>query len=186
MSPSSAIPFVLRRSSDVIGTTKVTTTKETVHGLLRLEDDRLVVQWRLERRVDHVGSVIRSDSEMEPVQEVVIPLRGVAGARVRTPWWRFGRGGQLVLTAADLLTFEGIAGQKGLNLSHPAELVLGIRRKDRLAAVEFAADLELALAERALRLAEGGGGPGPLNPGTPAGDDGDHHGSGREGAPGGT
>jgi hypothetical protein len=89
-----------------------------------------------------------------PVQEVEIPLQGLAGARVRwrlLPWpprW------QLVVHAADLRAFERLAGELRLPQSHPAELVLDLRAVDRAAAREFAADLTLALAEEAVRLAE--------------------------------
>ena len=54
------------------------------------------------------------------------------------------------------------AGEQGLRKSDPAKLVLGVRRSDALIAAEFAAELELAVAERALarsdekrRLSEG-------------------------------
>jgi hypothetical protein len=64
---------------------------------------------------------------------------------VRRRWWD---GDRLVLTAADLRAFEVVSGEAGLRLGHPAELVVKLRRRDRLAAEEFAAELALALAER--------------------------------------
>jgi len=126
----------------------VTSTTETVHGLLRLEEDRLVVQWRLGRRTETVGATeVSTDREYETVREVVLPLASVAGARVRRPWWSVFVGPRLVLRAADLQAFDAIAGGEGLRLDHPAELVLRLRRKDLLAAEEFTADLALALAQ---------------------------------------
>ncbi|MBT8397847.1 MAG: hypothetical protein KJN92_12825 [Gemmatimonadetes bacterium] len=145
-----ALPFNLRRSSDVLGAAEMTTTTEKVHGLLRLEGDRLIIQWRLTRKIETLGSEIRTDEEMEPVQEVVLPLRVVAGAKIRRPWWLFGRGLRLALTAADLQAFDAVAGEGGLKLSHPAELVLRLRRQDALAAEEFTAELALAKAEISL------------------------------------
>jgi hypothetical protein len=59
-----------------------------------------------------------------------------------------------VLRAADLTVFDALAGEARLLLEHPAELVLDLRRADRAVAREFAADLELALAERSLQAAE--------------------------------
>jgi hypothetical protein len=156
MPHSAALPFSLRRSHDVIGE-EITSTTETVHGLLRLDGERLVIQWRLLRATDRVGREIRTDRELEPVREVVIPLTGLAGAAVRVRWWRWPRGPQLVLTAADLLAFESVAGEAGLSLAHPAELVLQLRRADRAAAAEFVGELELALAEHALHSAEARG-----------------------------
>ena len=50
--------------------------------------------------------------------------------------------------------FEGLAGKDGLSLDHPAELVLRLRRSDRLAAEEFGAELALAVAGLAVSAAE--------------------------------
>src|SRR5687768_17483994 len=118
MAHSAALPFVLRRSHDVVGW-EIVSTRETVHGLLRLEGDRVFIQWRVARSTDHVGMSIRTDHEVEPVREVVIPLGAVAGASVR--WrWRWPPGPYVILTAADLRAFEEIAGAAGLSLDHPA------------------------------------------------------------------
>ncbi len=126
------------------------------------------MQWRVARSTSHVGMEIRTDNEVGPVREVVIPLRAVAGAAVR--WnWRWPPGLCLVLTAADLRAFEEVAGAAGLSLEHPAELLLRLRRSDRALGVEFAGELELAIAERAIAVAEGkpllegGGSPGHLD-----------------------
>lgn len=156
--PRSALPFVLRRSESVVGK-EITSTEETIHGLLLLDDDRLVLQWRSARKIDRVGSEIRSDQEFDPVQEVVLSLSTVATAALRSPWWKWGRGARLVLTAADLRAFEPVTGAAGLRMDHPAELTLQIRPEDRSVALEFAADLNLAVAERSLRSAESGAEP---------------------------
>ena len=137
----------------MVGATEITSMKETVHGLLRVDGEQLIIQWRIARSTDRVGKVIRTDKEVEPVREVTLPLAALAGARVR--WrWAWPPGPRLVLTAADLRAFEEIVGAAGLRLDHPAELAVRVRRADRLAAREFAGDLELALAERAVEAAE--------------------------------
>ena len=143
-----AVPFFLKRSEDVYSLSTVTSTTETVHGLLRLEGDRLVVQWRLARHTEKVGATeMTSDREYEEVREVVVPLASVAGARVRHRPWAFWEGPRLVLQAADLRAFDAVAGTEGLRLDHPAELVLRLRRKDTLVAEEFSAEVALALAQ---------------------------------------
>jgi hypothetical protein len=157
MPHAAALPFTLRRGQDVIARGEITSTTETVHGLLRLDGERLVIQWRVARETDRVGKEIRTDRELEPVREVAVPLAAIAGAAVRTAWWRWPPGRRLVLTAADLRAFEAVAGEAGLRLDHPAELALPVRRADRVAAREFAGELELAIAERELRAAEGRG-----------------------------
>lgn len=152
---SGALPFVLHRSHDAVGIKEITSTHETVHGLLRLDGDKLHVQWRVARSTDRVGLEIRTDREVEPVREVVLPLSAIAGATVRWRWWQWPPGPYLVLTAADLRAFEEVAGAAGLSLDHPAELALRLRRADRELGSAFAGDLELAVAERALAAAEG-------------------------------
>lgn len=154
MPHSAALPFILRRSEDIVGGLEITSTTETIHGLVRLDGDRLHIQWRVARATQRVGMEIRTDRELAPVREVVVPLSALASADVR--WrWRWPPGPHLVLTAADLRAFEEVAGTAGMSLDHPAELSLPLRRADRAAGVDFAAELELALAERALRAAEG-------------------------------
>src|SRR4029453_18921940 len=153
MPHSAAVPFLLQRKHDVVGF-EITSTRETVHGLLRLDGNSLYVQRRVAKSTSHVGMEIRTDNEVGPVREVVIPLSAVAGAAVR--WnWRWPPGPCLILTAADLRAFEEVAGAAGLSLDHPAELVLRLRRSDRALGVEFAGELELAIAERAIAAAEG-------------------------------
>ncbi len=151
----SAVPFTLKRSSDMHSRGGAyESTTETAHGLVRLHGDRLVIQWRLEVRTEAVKGVgYETREEIEPVREIVIPLAKVSGAMVtERRWWRLA-GPRLVITAADLLAFEKIAGQQGLKLKHPSKLVLRVKRADRLIASEFAAELALARA----RLPEGDG-----------------------------
>lgn len=152
MPRSAAVPFTLKRSQDVLGSSYISSTTETVHGLLRLDGDRVLIQWRLARKTEHIGNEIRTDREFEAVREVVLPIDVLAGAQVRAPWLGLFGGGKLVLTAADLQAFEAVAGEGGLRLRHPAELLVRIRRSDRMLAEEFSAELAMAVAERALEL----------------------------------
>ena len=156
MPRTAAVPFHLLRSTESVSGASVTSTKEIVHGLLRLQADRLTVQWRLARHTEHVGAMsLRTDEELEAVRELVVPLSGVAGAELRRRWWLPWNAPLLVLRAADLRAFEEVAGKGGLRLAHPAELILGLRRADTLVAEEFTAELALALAERAVAEVEG-------------------------------
>jgi len=180
---SVALPFTLKRSQDVLGASSITSTTETVHGLLWLDGDRVVIQWRLGRKTEHIGGEIRTDQEYEAVREVVVPLEVLVAAVVRRRWWEAWRAPRLILRAADLQAFEKVAGQDGLRLEHPAELVVKIRRSDVMLAEEFSAELALAVAERSLErhqervLERGGRKDLPLGP-PPEGDDGSGEGNG--------
>ena len=152
--PGSAVPFLLRRKNDVIGVMEMTSTTETSHGVLRIEGDVLVVQWSTARETQKVGMVMKTDRALDPVREARVPLAGLAGAEIGWQWRQWPPGPGLVLRAADLRAFEGLAGEAGLVLEHPAELTLGIRRRDRALAREFAMELEMHLADQALKAAE--------------------------------
>lgn len=150
MARSATLPFLFKRGRDAISGLSVITTRETVHGLLRLEGGHLTIQWRLARKTERVGWDIRTDHEVEAVQETVVSLSRIAGATVRGGGWTWPLRLRLVLTAADLTALEGLAGKDGLSLDHPAELVVRLRRSDRLAAEEFCAELALAISSREL------------------------------------
>src|SRR5262245_12853758 len=154
MTHQAALPFTLRRSKDVMAGKEMTSTQETIHGLLRLDGERVLIQWRTSRAIDRVGSEIRTDREVERVRELSLPLSAVAGAEVRRSWLPWPPGHYLVLTGADLHAFEELAGKQGLELKHPAQFEIRIGKDSRLGALEFASELKLALADRALRAAE--------------------------------
>ena len=153
MSQVVALPFTLSRTDSVMGWEYVSTT-ERIHGLLILDAERLVIQWRITRETQRMGAQVRTDTELDPVREVIIPLTALAGARVRWEWRRWPPGRFLALTGADLRAFEDVAGSTGIGLPHPGELLLQIRNADTLAAREFAGEVEMAIAERALRAEE--------------------------------
>jgi hypothetical protein len=79
-----AVPFTFKRSSDLYTSGGgYESTTETAHGLVRLEADRLVIQWRVAVVTESMeGSGYETHEEIEPVREIVIPLAKVAGAFV--------------------------------------------------------------------------------------------------------
>jgi len=154
---TSALPFVLRREHGVISHGEVMSTREELHGLLWLDGERLVVQWRAVREISRVGREIRTDRELVPVREVALPLSEIAGARIRRDWHKWWPRQVLVLTASDMRAFEPLTaedGVPGLVLEHPAEIVLELRRTDHLLAREFVSELKLAVNEHLLQLLE--------------------------------
>ena len=150
MRRSASIPFVLVRSNQVIGR-EITTTTEEINGLIQFASETLKVQWRAARSTNRVGAEIRTDVEMGPVIEAEVPLSAIGGVELRTlKWYRqptLRPALQLILRASDLRAFESIAGTAGMSLEHPAELVIPVRKADRMAAEEFVGELQLALAE---------------------------------------
>ena len=154
MTSSAIVPFHIRRDHTVIRGPEITATRDDSHGLLRLDGQRLVAQWTTVRETTRVGSTMQADRELGPVQSLSLPLLGLASARVRWRVFPWPPRWQLLLQAADLQAFRALADEAGLPLDHPAELVLDLRRIDRGLARQFAAELDLALAEAALEAAE--------------------------------
>ena len=150
-----ALPFIITKSTDAYSIKEYTSTTETAHGLLRVDDEHLVIQWRLKRTTDRMGVGYSSEESLEPIREVSIALTQLASATLRRPWWLIGRGPRLVLTATELRAFEGVAGPTGLALAHPSQLELQLHRRDADLGREFAVELELAISEHQLRVAEG-------------------------------
>jgi hypothetical protein len=148
------LPFQLSDDHQVIANGTVTQTEERRHGVLRLEGDTLVVQWRVEREIQRIGAEIRTDTERAGMRDVPVPVRLLGDARLRTRgrwWWRRW---ELVLTARDLVAFDRLAGDDGFAFEHPAELVLPVRVSDVELARDFASEVELAIAEEALAAAQ--------------------------------
>jgi len=150
-----ALPFQLSTEHQVISGGSVTTTEERRNGVLRLDNDSVVVQWRVEREIQRIGPEIRTDTELAGIREVTVPITALGHARVQTRgrwWWRKW---QIVLTARDLQAFDALAREDGFAFVHPSELVLPLRKQTLDAAQEFASEVELAIAEHALALVQG-------------------------------
>jgi len=162
---TAAVPFLIHRVHSSIRGPEITATKEDFHGLLRLVGGQLVFQWSTAREVSRVGREILVARDLGPVQEVSLPVTGLAGAQVRWRFFPWPPRWQLVLRAADLQAFRALAGEAALLLEHPAELVLDLRRGDRAIAREFAAELDFALAEASLQAAESQGEHPPVESG---------------------
>lgn len=154
---SAALPFVIHREHGVIKGSEILSTRDALHGLLRLAGDRLVVQWRTSREVSRVGREISTDRSLAPLREIHIPLTGIASARTRWTWRSWWPRTALTIVAADLRVFDPLAGDAevpGLVLEHPGELVLEVRRTDRELARNFVSELRLAVSEEMLRALE--------------------------------
>ena len=153
MPHSAALPFVIHREHGVVAGTEVTSTRDHLYGLLRLDGDRVVIQWRTSREVSRVGKEIRTDIELAPVREVELPLAALAGARTKRIWRNWWLRDALVLNASDLRAFDELTSDQyspGLVLEHPAEVVLETRKSDRPLVREFIGELRLAISEHLL------------------------------------
>lgn len=152
MLETTALPFVFHRHHQEYNYPEYKTTSEMVHGLVRMDIENLYLQWRLTREIKRYGVETKTDRQ-QSVREVTIPLEKLSGARVKRVWSRIPPREALVLTASDLQTFEAVTAEDqvpGLALSHPAELALQVRWRDRKLLHAFVGSMRVAISERML------------------------------------
>jgi hypothetical protein len=138
-----AVPFTLKRQETTYASSRWEQVDTVVRGLLRLDDDELVFQWREEDTVTQGGFGYSQEKSESEVMEKRVPLAALRSARLQRRLWLFT---DLVLAAADLRAFAGVPGRRGSG----TELAVRIARADRSAAADLASSIELALAHRLL------------------------------------
>jgi len=126
-----SVPF----SYSILSSTWTSFTR--VSGLLRVEGDSLVVEFR-EKNTDFNTMA----EEQSPLREVRVPLTEVETLEVRR---RFPWGSRIILTAHTLAALEGLP-----NCDGPTAR-FDIAWRDRTRARELAATTSLLLIERSLR-----------------------------------
>lgn len=152
---TSVLPFRLKAASEThIAAWHSRTVSYRIHGLARLEDGFLVIQWSGSAQVVEMkGTGSRVKEETLPVRTVRLPVTHVAGLALEGRWWRW----RVVLRATDLAALAEVPGARD------GALTLWIARRDRVLATELIANLEIQQADAALAAAEE---PPPLPPET--------------------
>jgi hypothetical protein len=131
------IPFTLRRTALDAATVVYTITD--LNGLIGMDDDGLVLQYRVKTSKPGAWPTFTpTESELSVVR---IPLGALRRAELRGRWL----GTKLVLAAADLRAFEPLH-----TWLTGSELALTIPRAERSGAADLASSIELALSTRLL------------------------------------
>lgn len=153
---TAVLPFRLKAASETqVAAWHSRTVSYRIHGLVRVEDGRLVLQWSGAAEVIEMkGTGARVKEETLPVRTVTLPVTRVAQLALEGRWWRW----RLVLRATDLAALAEVPGARD------GALILWIARRDRAIAAELIANLEIQQADAALAAAEE---PPPLPPDTP-------------------
>jgi hypothetical protein len=117
----------------------------SLHGIVRLEGDQVILEWSGTRRVAEAGrGLARSAEEPVPVSRVVLPVASLGRVALRRHWWRR----RLVLRSADLAAVQSVP------TARSGEIVLDVSRADRHVAADLVSRIELAVADHALAAAE--------------------------------
>jgi hypothetical protein len=116
------------------------TTVTIVSGLAWLEEDALVLQYRVHETVTGAATSNVPVTTESEVREHRVPIAALRSARVAGGWWW----PRIILAAADLRAFDGFPVPRGAG----EELSLRISLAHRADAADLASSLELALANR--------------------------------------
>ena len=133
-----ALPFKTAEGTEM--SSDALTTRRS-DGILKLEEAELLFEFQITDEV-MTGSGIEKDTE--EVTEVRVPLPSVVSVGLQARWWRR----RLRIGTDSLRTFDGVPGAK------QGQIDLRIARKDMAAARELAAEIEMRLADLALRKIE--------------------------------
>jgi hypothetical protein len=142
---TTVLPFRLEAGDDTqVATWYTRSVSYTLHGILRLDERALVLQWSGTADVVEVkGTATRVSEEAVPVRTLALAIAHVAGATLRG-WWR----PRVVLRAR---TLEALAPVPG---AQAGAVTLWIARRDRAVAAELISGIEIMLADAALAAAE--------------------------------
>lgn len=153
---TTVLPFRLKAASETqVAPWHTRTVSYRIHGLARVEDGHVVLQWSGAAEVIEVkGTGTRVKKETLPVRTVTLPVTRVAQLALAGRWWRW----RVVLRATDLAALAEVPGARD------GALTLWIARRDRAIAAELIINLEIQQADAALAAAEE---PPPLPPDTP-------------------
>ena len=150
---TTVLPFRLKvKGESQVAAWHARSVSYRIHGIARLDERTLVLQWSGTASVSEVKGTAASDREEPlPVRTVELPIRRVAGLALLGGWWR----PRVELRAADLESVADVPGAR-----HGA-VTLRIARRDRPLARERVANLEMQIADAALEAADA---PPPLPP----------------------
>ncbi|MGH7720497.1 MAG: hypothetical protein ACREON_16825 [Gemmatimonadaceae bacterium] len=143
---ASALPFTLR----VAGKSRVergyvAETKYRVHGVARVQNARLVLEWSGTMEIAEAGrGGAGTRTEPIPLARTELPLLQVTSAELRSRWWR----PRLELVISDLGAAIAIPGSRG------GRVVLRLARRDWTAASDLVSTVELERADAMLRAAD--------------------------------
>src|SRR5215469_4113311 len=96
-----------------------------LHGVLRLVDDLVVLEWSGTRRISEAGrGNARSVTEPLPIGRAVVPVASLSQVGLRRRWWRT----RIEILSSDLAAIAAVPTASG------GRLVLAVSRADRDAA----------------------------------------------------
>jgi hypothetical protein len=144
--PILAVPFSLALAKETMfDRGRVQSKAFQVRGVVRLEADRLIIEWSGSVEITEIQSgSVRNLRQSVPAQRLVLPTSRIAHIELRSRWWK---------PYIELRT----AGIGPLDLVPTASagcVDLHVARRDKAIAKEFVSHVQLEMADAALKDAE--------------------------------
>ncbi len=149
MTTAPILPFRLRkRVTQIEWTGASECTVDVDHGLIRLEQDRVVIETTRSRRFRKMSALgsVETAYENFPVEQRSIDLCDLVGVSLRVPTWNFWTPPRVVFHVREMRIVDGLPGADAAEFSVP------VAYRDRATANAFVVQCQLALAP-ALSLA---------------------------------
>ena len=143
---SMVVPFALKLPDESSVTRGQVLSKSfQVKGVARLEGDRLTLEWSGSIEITEVsGANVRTLRESVPAQRLVLPMARIASIELHGRWWR----------PFIELRATGIRPLDLVPTAAAGRVVLRLARRDRQVAAELVSQVQLEMADLALREAE--------------------------------
>lgn len=152
MTTAPILPFRLRkRISQYEWTGATTSTVDEDHGLIRLEEDRIVIETTRSRRIRKMSALGSTETTYEnfPVEEHSIALGDITGVTFRVPTWNFWSAPRVVFHVREMRVLEGLPGADAAEFSVP------VLYRDRAVANAFVVQCHVALTAAKPPLPDG-------------------------------
>ncbi|MFI5384508.1 MAG: hypothetical protein ACHQ50_00140 [Fimbriimonadales bacterium] len=143
MTTAPILPFRLRkRNAQYEWTGATQSTVDEDHGLIRLEEKRIVIETTRSRRIRKTSALgsIETTYENFPVEEHAISLDDIVGVSFRVPTWNFWSAPRVVFHVREMRLLEG------LPAADAAEFSVPVLYRDRAIANAFVVQCHLALS----------------------------------------
>jgi hypothetical protein len=143
MTSAPILPFrLVNRNTRSQWTGASETIVDEDHGLVRMEEERLVVQVTRSRKITKASALgsVETTYEHFPLEEHVIAISDLVGVSLRVPTWKFWESPRVVFHVGEMRILEGLPS------TGPAEFSFPIASSDKGLANDFVVRCLTALA----------------------------------------
>lgn len=152
MSAAPILPFrFLSKNVQSSWTGACIVTQDEDHGLVRIEEDRILIQVTRSRKVVNMSAMGSVDSKYDnlPLEEHAIAFSDLSRVSLRVPTWKFWHPIRVVFHVREMRVLEG------LPRGGAAEFSVPVSSRDKVLANAFVVQCNLAIGNSHQPLGEG-------------------------------